>query len=105
MHFLITAGMQVPAGIGLAITFGMNSIESASRRHTVQSLTAPWRRWIATSLMLGCGVEHVLELLTSNGFDRDECETEIASTTGSSTYVAGRRFADRLAKLESLLNV
>ncbi len=55
--------------------------------------------------MLGVGVDRIVEILVGRGIDPDEARSEITRLQGDPTLEAGRWMADRLAKLESFLDV
>jgi ribosomal protein L16 Arg81 hydroxylase len=55
--------------------------------------------------MLGVGVDRVVEILVGQGIDPNEARSEITRLQGDPTLEAGRWMADRLAKLESFLDV
>src|SRR5262245_20883471 len=64
-----------------------------------------WRRWIATSLMLGCERARIVETLTRNGVAEEDAQAELISAECSPEFEAGYELAQRLLKLESLLDV
>jgi ribosomal protein L16 Arg81 hydroxylase len=64
-----------------------------------------WKAWIAENKMLGVIDQQVLDILICNGIDRKLALDELRSASSHPYVRAGDRLAQRLRKLESLLNI
>lgn len=64
-----------------------------------------WRRWMATSLMLGVDRQHIADVIGSRGMDADEALTDLAEIEAEPGFQAGHIFAQHLTKLESYLDI
>lgn len=69
------------------------------------SVTDEWKTWIAENKMLGQDDSRLTETLVNNGFDPEVAATEVARIGADPAFQAGWRMAQRLKKIESLLNV
>jgi ribosomal protein L16 Arg81 hydroxylase len=70
-----------------------------------RALNTHWRRWLAENLMLRVSVEAIVETLGRHGFDAATARTEISAVRTDPCYQAGDWMAQRLRKLECLLDV
>ena len=69
------------------------------------SLTPAWRRWVAENMLLGVPAADIERAAASAGIERETIRTEIAMAAGDPYVEAGHWVADRLRKLESVLQV
>ena len=68
-------------------------------------LPQSWRRWVAENVILGVSDDQIFNEATAAGMKRELVSTEIRKT-GNDPYIeAGRRLAQRAAKIESMLQV
>ncbi len=67
--------------------------------------TQNWKRWIAENKLLGFEDAYLVEAMIRGGFDRQTAEGEIAALTRDPYFQAGAWVAQRLKKIESLLDV
>src|SRR5467141_894269 len=64
-----------------------------------------WRAWIAENKMLCVDDQQILDILVHQGIDRRLALEELRSVSSHPYVRAGDRLAQRLRKLESLLNI
>lgn len=69
------------------------------------ALPQRWRRWVAENVMLGVPDEQIVAEATSAGMDGGLICSEIQRSKGDPYIEAGRRLAQKGAKLESMLQV
>ncbi len=74
---------------------------------TVRStpLTHEWRRWIAESKMLNVEDQRIIEILIQNGLEEHLAVEEVDALTSHPYFQAGHWEAQKLRKLESLLDI
>jgi ribosomal protein L16 Arg81 hydroxylase len=80
----------------------MQSIRSAADQI---SLPDEWRKWIATSRMLGLDHQSLVRVLVENGVNRRVAAEEVDATDGHPYFQAGHWIAQKLRKAQSLLGV
>ncbi len=68
-------------------------------------LSGDWRRWIAENKLLGTGDEPLVAELVRQGIDAELAAAEVGAVTAHPYFQAGEQMAQRLRKLESLLDV
>ena len=64
-----------------------------------------WKRWAATNLIGGQPVQRLIDIMVEQGFDEACAYSVCVDLVGHPAVGAGRRIADRLGKLESILDV
>jgi len=74
-------------------------------RFTGKSVSHVWRRWAASRLIDREPLDAVIGKLVDHGFDRDASRAACAELENHPAVDAGRRIADRLAKVYSILDI
>lgn len=69
------------------------------------NLSYEWKRWIAENKMLGQDDESLIKVLIENGTDEQTAIGEVAAAAVHPYFEAGHWIAQKLKKLESLLDV
>ncbi len=69
------------------------------------SVSSEWKRWIAENKMLKVEDRQILNVLTQNGIDEGSALEELRAVAAHPYFQAGDWIAQRLRKLESLLDV
>jgi hypothetical protein len=68
-------------------------------------LAPEWREWIAENLLLQVPREHILDTIVGLGVSGEAARAEIDTVVADPCWRAGERAAQRLRKLESLLDI
>jgi ribosomal protein L16 Arg81 hydroxylase len=68
-------------------------------------ITHEWRRWIAESKLLNVEDQRIIEILIRNGIEERLAVEEVSAITSHPYFQAGNWQAQKLRKLESILNV
>jgi Cupin-like domain len=89
--------LEIPTGGGRDV--------SATDVLTETVVSPEWRGWLAENLMLQVPDEALVAVMRENGIDEETAGETIASVRSDPTYVAGSRIAQRLRKLESVLDI
>lgn len=71
----------------------------------IHDLSQEWRRWIAENKMLGIDDESLIEVLKQNGIEEQNAVKELAAIARHPYFEAGHWLAQKLRKIESLLDV
>jgi hypothetical protein len=69
------------------------------------AISDDWRRWIAENKLLGIGDEELVAELVQQGVDSGVAAHEVRAVTEDPCFQAGEQMAQRLKKLESILDV
>jgi ribosomal protein L16 Arg81 hydroxylase len=67
-------------------------------------LTEGWKHWIAENKMLGIDDQQLIDVLVQNGIDKESASREIREMSSHPYFQAGDWIAQRLRKIESLLD-
>jgi hypothetical protein len=83
----------------------MTSIDVAQTVSTNGSLLPEWREWLAENLLLQVPREEIVKTLVDSGITEQAANSEIESVLADACWRAGDRAAQRLRKLESVIDV
>jgi hypothetical protein len=77
----------------------------SSDRNDKGCLTPAWQRWQVENLMLAIPEDAIVAAMAANGFDPEEMRAELRYAAAHPFVVAGGWIAQRLKKLESILEM
>lgn len=97
----------VEASLGALSTHAGGAMSTTETNpNAVNGTVSPdWRRWIAENLFLGSPPDEIADAMTSAGLARELAQDAIASVQADPCWQAGDQVAQRLRKLESMLDI